>query len=320
MDAGGLAREAWAAVAAGIFDPSGPRWRLAAVDDATIQVRPRQKYDAAARRDYRAAGRLAAKALFDGQTVPAHLNVPLLKHLLSLPVTFADLEHVDARLYHSCLAVLDGANADALCLTFCYRDRDGDVSSELGPGGNARDVTDENKDEYVARLFKHAMLDAISAPLASFLRGFYEVLPLACLSAAAFDAGDLELAIAGLDDVDVDDWRAHCEFSGGYDADAPAVAAFWAFVADLPPEKKAKLLQFVTGTSRVPAGGFAKLQGRDGVDKAFELRRRPGGDAAFPVAHTCFNRLDLPEYSSSDVLQRIFLALLDGDVLGFSDD
>ena len=224
------------------------------------------------------------------------------------------------RLYHSCLAVLDGANADALCLTFCYRDRDGDVSSELGPGGNARDVTDENKDEYVARLFKHAMLDAISAPLASFLRGFYEVLPLACLSAAAFDAGDLELAIAGLDDVDVDDWRAHCEFSGGYDADAPAVAAFWAFVADLPPEKKAKLLQFVTGTSRVPAGGFAKLQGRDGVDKAFELRRRPGGDAAFPVAHTCFNRLDLPEYSSSDVLQRIFLALLDGDVLGFSDD
>ena len=97
MDAGGLAREAWAAVAAGIFDPAGPRWRLAAVDDATIQVRPRPKYDAAARRDYRAAGRLAAKALFDGQTVPAHLNVPLLKHLLSLPVTFADLEHVDAR-------------------------------------------------------------------------------------------------------------------------------------------------------------------------------------------------------------------------------
>ena len=95
---------------------------------------------------------------------------------------------------------------------------------------------------------------------------------------------------------------------------------FWAFVAALSDERRAKLLQFVTGTSRVPAGGFAHLQGRDGVTKAFELRLRPGGATAFPLAHTCFNRLDLPDYADAAHLAAVFDALLDGDILGFSGD
>ena len=80
------------------------------------------------------------------------------------------------------------------------------------------------------------------------------------------------------------------------------------------------MLQYVTGTSRVPAGGFARLQGRDGDAKAFELRLRDGGDAELPCAHTCFNRLDLPAYSSLAKVESVFDALLAGDVLGFSDD
>lgn len=289
----------------------------------TLQIRPPRDPAAFSPEDakhYRVAGRLVAKALFDGQTIPAHLNRPMLKHLLAMPVTFSDLEYVDALLYRSCRHVADSADAEALCLTFSYRDRDCARAVDLGPGGADRDVDASNKDEYVARLFKFAMLDVVSKPLGKFLKGFYEVLPLAALNAAAFDPGDLELAIAGLDDVDVGDWRAHTEYSQGYDDDDPAVANFWSFVAGLPDEKRAKLLQFVTGTSRLPAGGFANLQGRDGVTKGFELRRRPGGDKAFPVAHTCFNRLDLPAYSDVAVLARILSAILEGDVLGFSGD
>ena len=323
MDAGGLARECWALIAAGVLDPESKYWRFAATDNVTLQIRPPRDPAAFSPEDakhYRVAGRLVAKALFDGQTIPAHLNRPMLKHLLAMPVTFSDLEYVDALLYRSCRHVADSADAESLCLTFSYRDRDCARAVDLGPGGADRDVDAANKDEYVARLFKFAMLDVVSKPLGKFLKGFYEVLPLAALNAAAFDPGDLELAIAGLDDVDVADWRAHTEYSQGYDDDDPAVANFWSFVAGLPDEKRAKLLQFVTGTSRLPAGGFANLQGRDGVTKGFELRRRPGGDKAFPVAHTCFNRLDLPAYSDVAVLARILSAILEGDVLGFSGD
>jgi len=324
LDAGGLARECLALCAARCFDPHSAHWRFAATDNVTLQIRPRiasgTPLAPEARRHYRAAGRLVAKCLFDGITVPAHLNRPMLRHLLALPVTFDDLEYVDALLYRSCRTLVDHEGADALCLTFSYRDRDGDITVDLCPGGADRDVDDSNKDEYVARLFRFAMLDAISRQLAAFLKGFYEVLPLAALSAAALDAGDLELALCGLADVDVDDWKRHTDYSGGLSEADASVKRFWAYVASLPLEKKAKLLQYVTGTSRVPAGGFRNLQGRDGVTKAFELRLRPGGDRAFPVAHTCFNRLDLPAYSRDGALAGVFDALLAGDVLGFSGD
>jgi len=36
-------------------------------------------------------------------------------------------------------------------------------------------------------------------------------------------------------------------------------------------EQRTRLLQFVTGTSRLPAGGFRELQGVDGVPKLFNI-------------------------------------------------
>ena len=319
MDAGGVARECWAHVADGVFSDES-RWRLAATDDVALQIRP-QADSVETKRYYRSCGRLVAKAIFDGQVLPqCRLARPLLKHILALPVTFDDLELVDAALYRSCRAVVDEPNAERLCLTFTFRDRDGGETVELGPDGSSRDVDDSNKDEYVARLFRHAVLEQIARPLAAFLRGFYDVVPLACLSAAALDASDLELAIAGLDHVDVSDWKSHTTYSEGFSSTHASIKHFWAYVEDLPLDRRAKLLQYVTGTSRVPAGGFARLQGRDGDAKAFELRLRPGGDAELPCAHTCFNRLDLPAYSSLAKVASVFDALLAGDVLGFSDD
>ena len=58
------------------------------------------------------------------------------------------LEYVDALLYRSCRTLVDHAGADALCLTFAYRDRDGEVSVDLCPGGADRDVDDGNKDDF----------------------------------------------------------------------------------------------------------------------------------------------------------------------------
>ena len=78
------------------------RWRLAATDDVALQIKP-QTDAAETKRYYRSCGRLVAKALFDGQVLPqCRLARPLLKHILALPVTFDDLELVDAALYRSC--------------------------------------------------------------------------------------------------------------------------------------------------------------------------------------------------------------------------
>ena len=50
---------------------------------------------------------------------------------------------------------------------------------------------------------------------------------------------------------------------------------------------KANLLQFATGASKVPPGGFEHLEGLSGKLR-FNIVRADGSVDLLPVAHTCF--------------------------------
>jgi hypothetical protein len=71
---------------------------------------------------------------------------------------------------------------------------------------------------------------------------------------------------------------------------------------DFDQEMKARLLQFVTGTSGVPSGGFSVLQGVDGNIRKFTIHGVDKDTQVFPRAHTCFNRIDLPNYATKKEL------------------
>nr|POF11976.1 e3 ubiquitin-protein ligase upl1 [Quercus suber] len=84
---------------------------------------------------------------------------------------------------------------------------------------------------------------------------------------------------------------------------------FWEVAQGFSKEDKARLLQFVTGTSKVPLEGFSALQGISGSQK-FQIHKAYGSPDHLPSAHTCFNQLDLPEYPSKQHLEeRLLLAI-----------
>ena len=66
--------------------------------------------------------------------------------------------------------------------------------------------------------------------------------------------------ISGLGKIDIEDWKAHTRLKH-CTADTNIVKWFWRCVEDYDEEKRARLLQFVTGSSRVPLQGFKGLQG-----------------------------------------------------------
>ena len=86
---------------------------------------------------------------------------------------------------------------------------------------------------------------------------------------------------------------------------------FWQCVQQWPAEQRSRLLQFATGTSRIPVNGFKDLQGSDGprrftIEKSGEVNQ-------LPKSHTCFNRIDLPPYPSKEVLEnKLVLAIEEG--------
>ena len=232
--------------------------------------------------------------------------------MLALPITFADLEVVDRELYRNLRWMRENEGVDALCLDFSVTEDvfGAAVTVELVEGGRDVELTDENKDEYIALRVKHRLLGAIRQQLRAFLTGFYEVIPMGHLS--VFDHQELELLLCGVPTVDVEDWKANTRYRGELDAAHRLVGWFWEVVGALSDEEKAKLIQFVTGTSRVPIQGFAVrrragsaldppahararsrpqyLQGNDGRVERFTIQPIAVTESSLPRAHTCFNR------------------------------
>jgi E3 ubiquitin-protein ligase HUWE1 len=140
------------------------------------------------------------------------------------------------------------------------------------------------------------------------ITGFHDIIPADIIS--IFTEQELELLISGLPDIDVDDWKNNTEYSG-YTASSPQIVWFWRMVRSFDKEQRAKLLQFVTGTSKVPLNGFKELEGMNGFSR-FSIHRDYTSDR-LPSAHTCFNQLDLPEYESYEKLRdTLLLAITDG--------
>uniref|UniRef100_A0A383VIU1 HECT-type E3 ubiquitin transferase n=1 Tax=Tetradesmus obliquus TaxID=3088 RepID=A0A383VIU1_TETOB len=90
--------------------------------------------------------------------------------------------------------------------------------------------------------------------------------------------------------------QAGARYEGGYSAGHPTIAALWSVLLALPVDEKRAFLQFCTGCDRAPVAGLGALR---------LLVQRAGPDSEkLPTAHTCFNTLLLPEYSSRAQLQR----------------
>ncbi len=84
-------------------------------------------------------------------------------------------------------------------------------------------------------------------------------------------------------------------------------------MCSLNKTEQRKFLTFVTGTSRLPIGGFKSLSPKLTVVKR---TCNPGEnpDDFLPTVMTCQNYLKLPEYSSYEVLkEKITLAMNEGN-------
>lgn len=67
--------------------------------------------------------------------------------------------------------------------------------------------------------------------------------------------------IGGLGKIDLDDWKKHTRLKH-CTTESNIVKWFWRSVDEFDDEMRARLLQFVTGSSRVPLQGFKALQGK----------------------------------------------------------
>lgn len=293
-----------------MFNPYYGFFEYSAMDNYTLQINPLSKDCNENHLAYfKFFGRVGGMAVYHGKLLDAFFIRPFYKMLLDKPMKLADMQSVDAEYYNSLTWIKDNDPVD-LDLTFQVEEEKYGVTEthELIPGGASITVTQENKTQYIDAIINHRFVNRVKEQMAAFKEGFDEVVPLTLLK--VFDEGELELLLGGIGQIDVRDWKRNTEYKGDYYENHKVIQWFWRLVLSFNNEMRARLLQFVTGTSRVPMNGFKELYGSNGP-KRFTIEQW-GAQDAFPRAHTCFNRIDLPPYTSYEQLREKVVGAIEG--------
>jgi len=180
----------------------------------------------------------------------------------------------------------------------------GDDGEELMTGGSLISVNEGNKERYARLLAEKYICGKVRTELHHFMSGFQEIVPQADLRTQQITYYELGLMISGSSEIDVFEWQRYTAYGDIRPSKDKKKATimnwFWDYVSRMDEEKKSVLLQFCTGSARLPAAGFSALI------PCFTINSDPRSEKRLPSASTCSNCLHIPMYRSKAELERKF--------------
>lgn len=311
VDAGGVTREWYQVLSRQMFNPDYALFTPVASDENTYHPNRTSHVNPEHLSFFKFIGRIIGKSIYDGCLLDCHFTRAVYKNILDRPVSLKDMETLDLDYFKSLMWMLENDITDIITEDFSVESDDYGEHKiiDLIPNGRNIDVTEENKQDYVKQVVAFRLETSVQEQMQNFIAGFHEIIPKDLV--AIFDEQELELLISGLPDIDVQDWQNNTVYQN-YSASSDQIVWFWRAVRSFDNEERAKLLQFATGTSKVPLNGFKDLRGANNVSK-FNIHRDYGSTDRLPSSHTCFNQIDLPVYESYETLRgSLLLAITEG--------
>ncbi|CAG10645.1 unnamed protein product [Tetraodon nigroviridis] len=318
LDWGGPRREWFELICKTLFDTSNQLFTRFSDNNQGL-VHPNADRPAHLRlKMYEFAGRIVGKCLFESalggaykQLVRARFTRSFLAQIIGLRMNYKYFETDDQEFYKTKVCFILNNDVSEMDLVFAEEkySKSGQLEKvvELISGGAQIAVTNENKMHYLNLLAQYRLATQVRDEVEHFLkvRSLNELVPENLL--AIFDENELELLMCGTGDINVQDFKAHAVIVGGsWHFREKVMKWFWAVVSSFTQEELARLLQFTTGSSQLPPGGFNTLC------PSFQIIAAPT-HSTLPTAHTCFNQLCLPTYDSYEELHKMLkLAISEG--------
>lgn len=251
-------------------------------------------------------------AIYNSTVVDVHFPLALYKKLLNVKPGLEDLKELSPTEGRSLQELLDYPGEDieeTFCLNFTIcRESYGVIEQkELIPEGDRVTVSKDNRQEFVDAYVNYIFQISVHEWYTAFSSGFLKVCGGKVLE--LFQPSELRAMMVGNSNYNWEELEESAIYKGDYSATHPTVKLFWETFHEFPLEKKKKFLLFLTGSDRIPIYGMASLQ--------IVIQSTASGEEYLPVAHTCYNLLDLPKYSSKEILSARLTQALD-NYEGFS--
>ena len=322
-DAGGLIREWLTILFKEILDEKNGLFERSDTEEISYLIKSNIKVTDDILKSYYFIGKVLGKALMENLTINCCFNKVIYQLILGEKIEFKDLIFIDKQLYNSINNLMTmkeecGENI-ALCeiyFSYQYKDEKGNICyQDLIENGNDILVTQDNFDLYVEKRIEY-LTKSQSIGVNEIIKGINSIFDVNYLK--IFSSDQLSLLINGTPFIDVDDWRLNTQYRNYNDYDN-VIINFWEIISNLSQEDLSNFLLFCTGSSRVPIGGFKSLESNRGQISKFEIVKIEyrKGAKNFLRVHTCFNRLDLPEYPDKYSLNQAIKFALENQVLGY---
>ncbi|TFK51850.1 hypothetical protein OE88DRAFT_1679337 [Heliocybe sulcata] len=271
---------------------------------------------------FRVIGQFVAKAMLDSRIIDLSFNKIFIKLVLGeqVPMTIETLKHVDVGMAKSLIKlrslaagtgnkklVEESVSVEDLALDFTVPGYD----IELRPGGRDVAVTSDNVEEYIADVID-AIIGKGVAPQAKALReGFSKVFPISDLQ--AFSADELVMLFGNSDeDWSIETLSEALKADHGFNVESRAIRNLLEIVSEFDVSTRREYLQFITGSPKLPIGGFR------GLNPPLTVVRKPHeapltADDYLPSVMTCVNYLKLPDYTTKEVMrEKLLVAMREG--------
>lgn len=204
--------------------------------------------------------------------------------------------------------VIQDCRVEDLALDFTLP---GYASIELIEQGADTPVTIENVGLYVDKVLDFTLGSGVQRQANAFHAGFTEVFPYSALK--AFTPDELVMLFGRSDE----DWSLETLMDSikadhGYNLDSKSVRNLLQTMSEFDMQQRRDFLQFITGSPKLPIGGFKSLT------PMFTVVCKPSeppytSDDYLPSVMTCVNYLKMPDYSDVDVLrEKLSIAIKEG--------
>ncbi|CAL1527790.1 unnamed protein product, partial [Lymnaea stagnalis] len=268
LDWGGVSREWFELLCKELFDPSCSQLFTRFTDNPQGLVHPNPKHPPDKKvKLYEFAGKIVGKCLIESsakrtQLVKAKFTRSFLAQLIGLRVTYKHFETDDPEFFTTKISYIENNDVDDMELSFSEEiyDSQGQLVKvvDLIPNGSKIPVTNGNKMRYLDALAQHRLVTPVKDEVESFMRGLSsELVPENLLS--IFDENELELLMCGTGTYSIADFKLHHNVVGATSSFNRVLDWFWTIIASFTEEQMARLLQFITGSSQLPPGGFSEL-------------------------------------------------------------
>ncbi|XP_017119604.1 E3 ubiquitin-protein ligase TRIP12 isoform X6 [Drosophila elegans] len=299
-----------------------------------------------AKAKFKFLGKFMAKAVMDSRMLDLPFSLPFYRWLVSEEhsIGLADLMRVAPEVQNTLVRlqdmvrqreyILSDPNIDAMEKTEKIEQLDldgcpiadlgldfvlpGHANIELCRGGRDTPVTVHNLHQYISLVTYWFLIEGVQKQFEALREGFDSVFPIQRLR--MFYPEELECVFCGsASEQQQQRWEAKmlqesCRTDHGFHQESQAIQYLYEILASYNRDEQRAFLQFVTGSPRLPTGGFKALTPPlTIVRKTLDGNQNPND--YLPSVMTCVNYLKLPDYSSRDVMrQKLKVAANEGSM------